>query len=63
MVDEQVGEQVDEQVDEQVGEQVEEQVGEQIKEQVLHCSRDTGRVHFQVDLNKYIIKKNIYLIF
>ena len=48
MVQEQVGEQVDEQVGEQVDEQVD--------EQVLHYSNDTGTVHFQLDLNRYIIK-------
>ena len=39
-----------------VEEQVDEQVGEQVGEQVPHCSRDTGTVHFQLNLNKYLIK-------
>ena len=37
-----------------VQEQVDEQVEEQVDEQVLHYSNDTGTVHFQLDLNRYM---------
>ena len=48
-------------VQELVGEQVGELVGEQVGEQVLQCSKDTGTVHFQLNLNKYIIKNKLFI--